>query len=96
MAIFLCANTSYFRQHFFLLKNCFFENFINIAKGGEDVHVHSPPFYEVLSEERIFYNSRELMKWVGKFQLGMFLIGFSWGEFSREEFDGWGFSGWGF
>ena len=50
----------------------------------------------MLSEERIFYNSRELMKWVGKLQLGMFLIRFSWGEFSREEFDGWGFSGWDF
>ena len=32
---------------------------------------------------------RQLMKWMGMFQVGIFR-----GEFSREEFDGWEFS-WG-
>ena len=45
---------------------------------------------EVLSEER------QLMKWVGIFQIKIFWVGIFRGEFSRGEFDGWEFSKWEF
>ena len=55
-----------------------------IFSRGRRMYIGSlPPFMdEVLSEER------QLMKWVGIFQVGIFR-----GEFSRGEFDGWKFSG---
>ena len=46
-----------------------------------------PPFMNpVLSEEK------QLMKWVGIFQVGNFRGGFSRGEFDEWEFSGWEFS----
>ena len=57
----------------------------------EDVHVHCPPIYGRSVKWR---NSEEkqLMKWMGVFQVGIFWVGIFRGEFSRGEFDGWEFS----
>ena len=45
---------------------------------------------------RTSYNTFELLKWVGIFQLGISWVTIFRGEFTRGEFDGWEFSGWAF
>ena len=47
--------------------------------------IPGPPF---MDEERASYNSLELMKWVGIFQLGIFRGGFSRGRLIGGNFPG--------
>ena len=75
------------RYHWYYLKDCF----VNLCfKSAEVFTLVKICQNEVLSEER------QLMKWVGKFQVRIFWVAILLGEFSRGEFDGWEFFGWEF
>ena len=75
------------RYHWYYLKDCF----VNLCfKSAEVFTLVKICQNEVLSEER------QLMKWVGKFQMRIFWVAILLGEFSRGEFDGWEFFGWEF
>ena len=98
IAIWSCADTLDFRlrgEKMFCMKNLLIlpkfnektlsrSEDIKIFRPGRRIYMYAlPPFMdEVLSEER------QLMKWVGIFQVEIFR-----GCFSRGEFDGWEFSG---
>ena len=54
MAIFLCANTSYFRQYFFLLKIASSKILLTLPKGGRMYMYTLPPFMKCYVKKEFF------------------------------------------
>ena len=71
--------------HWYYLKDCFV---ILCFKSAEVFTFVNSCQNEVLSEER------QLMKWVGIFQVRIFWVAVFWGGFSRGKFYGWEFLEW--
>ena len=73
--------------HWYYLKDCFVILCFQSAEVFTFVKICQN---EVLSEER------QIMKWVGIFQVRIFSAAILWGKVSRGDFDGWEFFGWEF